>query len=58
MAIGFSSKGHSVGCRNLRHTYLLKVALAHIPTLHETLYTVCHVGIQVGFSSMITSLDL
>ena len=57
-AIGLSSKGHSMGCRNLRRTYLLEVVLTHILASYETLYIVCRVGIQVGFPSVITSLGL
>ena len=56
-----SSKGRTscltdMVCWNLCHAYPLEVDLTQIPTNHETLSIVCHVGIYVDFSSTTISL--
>jgi hypothetical protein len=41
---------------NLHWAYLLEVGMTQIPTNHETFFILCHVGINVDFSSMIIFL--
>jgi hypothetical protein len=43
--------------RNLHQAYHLEVGLMQTLADQETLFTICHVGIYVEFSSMMISLD-
>ena len=44
--------------QNLRQAHLLEVGLTRIPSDHETLCIVLHVGLLVDFSSMKSSMGL
>jgi hypothetical protein len=52
--LGFHPKVVSIVLTDM--AYLLEVAMMKIPTNHETLFIVYHVGIHVDFSLMIILL--
>jgi hypothetical protein len=53
-SMGFHPKVVSIVLTDM--AYLLEVAMMEIPTNHETLFIVYHVGIHVDFSFMIILL--